>query len=228
MADARRSLGHTLRRIISRNSIQSANERRIVTSFAEKVGLVYFGRVDQYSDDHHAIRGFTASPHHEDNHYSVGSFDGYDVSFVQRSEQLDSGDIRKWSIIEVDLHDDADIPHMVIHAKGHAEGAYDQLFVASSHLLPIPMGVLNQYDQEFVQRYSAYTQASHFIRAEHLIDSETARTIAAHFWPLTIEVRDQMLVVYSVGQAISQHLLETMLKNALWLAHHIDSHAHAE
>lgn len=228
MNGARRSIGHTLRRILSRNSIQAANERRIVTSFAEKVGLVYFGRVDQYADDHHAVRGFTASPHHEDDHYSVGSYDGYDVSFVQRSEQLQTGSIRKWSIIEVDLHENTSIPHLVIQAKGHADGAYDQLFVASSYLLPIPMGVLNQYDKEFVHRYSAYAQASHFVEAERIIDSETARTIAAHFWPLTIEVRDQMLIVYSVGQTISQHLLETMLKNALWLAHHIDTHAQVE
>jgi hypothetical protein len=228
MADRRRSLSHTLKRIVGRSSIQAINERRIVTAFAEKLGLVYFGRVDQYTDDHHSVRGFTASPHHEDNHYSVGSFDGYDVSYVQRSEQLDSGDIRKWSIVEVDLHHDTGIPHLVVTAKGHADGAYDALFAASSHLLPIPMGTVNQYDQEFVSRYTTYTQASHFIRAEHLIDSDVSRTIAAHFWPLSVEIRDQMLIVYSVHQRMSLHLLETMLKNALWLAHHIDSHAHVE
>ena len=55
---------------------------------AEKVGLVYFGYVDQRDDDHRLIRGHTVSQTHQDNHYCIGTVRGYDVMLALRNDVI--------------------------------------------------------------------------------------------------------------------------------------------
>lgn len=220
-------LTHRLRHVIARNSIVNHKRGRAIMKFANKVGFVYFGSVDQHDDDHHIVRGLTVSSTHQDSHYSVGSFDGYDVSIVDRLDTIDNPSgvhqTHTWLIVEVDLHNAVDIPHVFMGAHSHTDSAYSKLFTAFPALQAVPLGTFGQYPDEFTKRYSIYTSPTQFIEVERYFTPDLAQTLAVHFWPLSLEILEGSLYVYADNQVVSSHLLDTMLKNALWLATQLDS-----
>lgn len=220
------SLTHAIKRAITRNSVANMKRGRVIMKFAEKLGFVYFGSVDQHHDDHHIIRGLTVSASHEDAHYSVGSFDGYDVSIVDRIDTVKNaaGNSRThtWLIVEIDLHNN-DIPHLFVGAHDHSDTAYAKLFTAFPALTKIPLGTFEEYPEEFTKRYSMFGMGSQFLTLEKYLNAETTRTVAAHFWPLSFEIFEGALYVYSDSNTLSSHLLDTMIKNALWLAEQLDN-----
>ena len=95
-------------------SPQLRSRGKIIRRFASQVGLVYFGTVDQHQDDHEIIRGLTVSTTHRDAHYAVGSYDGYDVSIVDRFDVTFDAQLRPiehvWLIFQVNLQD-VSLPH---------------------------------------------------------------------------------------------------------------------
>lgn len=214
-------------RIIHRNGFENHRRRRIINHFVNKLGFVYFGSVDQHEDDHHIIRGLTVSPTHEDNNYSVGSYEGYDVSIVDRTDSITSVDkadrTHTWLIFEIKLHARIDVPHMFLGGHSHPdESAYTRLFTAFPAIQKVPLGTFGTYNEEFISRYSLYTDASHFIEAEQYITPAVAQSIAAHFWPLSVEVREGLIYLYADNTRITTHDLSKMLQSGIWLARTID------
>lgn len=222
-----RKLSHTIKDIVLRNSVASRLRRRVIVYFCEKVGFVYFGSVDQHHDDHHVVRGLTVSSSHKDYNYSVGSFDSYDVSLVDRFDALQTTNGRwkthSWLIFEIDLHHGADLPHIFMGAHSQAHSAYARLFTAFPALQSVPLGTFEPHSDEFTRRYHLYAAPAHFLEVERQFSADMTRTIAAHFWPLSVEIRGGSLYIYADNQTLTVHLLETMLKNGLWLARRLDS-----
>lgn len=220
------TLSHRLRAVAMTNTISSHKRKRAIRRFTEKVGFVYFGTVDQHHDDHQIIRGLTVSSSHRDNNYCVGSFDGYDVSVVDRLDTIESGDgscrTHNWMIVAITLQTVRDMPHVFVGAASQTASAYAKLFTAFASLQPVPLGTFESYPEEFTRRYSLFTAPTHFIEIERFFAANTTRVLAAHFWPLSIEVIDGVLYVYADSTVITMQLLETMLKNGLWLAEQID------
>jgi len=220
------SIKHRTQNILSRSSLPGRKRGRMLRRFGEKFGFVYFGSVDQHRDDHQVIRGLTISPTHTDDHYSVGSFDGYDVSIVDRTDVTTSANgiqtRHNWLICEIKLQKSVDTPHFFLGSHNHTNSAYSSLFTSFSHLQPVPLGALHEYGDEFTSRYGLFAAPTHFIDAERIITGEVARSLAAHFWPLAAEVYEGSVYVYADNQTISEHLLETMVTSGVWLAHTID------
>lgn len=212
-----------------RNSPRSHQKARIIKKFVEKLGLIYFGAVDQRVDEHHVIRGLTVSSTHRDTSYSVGSIEGYDVSLVDRHDTVKKTDgsfvAHDWLIIEVVLTTQQDIPHIFLGTHQRDNGPYQALFTAFPALQPVPVGTFEPYSPEFMSRYSLFATASHFIEVERLFPAAETRIIGAHFWPLAAEIYDGSLYIYADDQQISSRLLETMVTNGLWLARHLDRQA---
>lgn len=215
--------------IAARNGLVSRRRKRIITRFAQKFSFVYFGHVDQHDDEHHVVSGLTVSSSHQDEHYCVGSFDGYDVSFVDRYDILETPHkplrTHRWIIFEIDLHNN-DLPHIFLGAHNHRDSSYAKLFTAVPSFQPIPLGTLESHSDEFTNRYSLFASAAQFIEVERLFTAEVTRTIAAHFWPLAAEVYRGSLFIYADNSTLSSNLLETMLKNGLWLARQLDQRAY--
>lgn len=215
-----------LRDIVRRNSVTSFRIKKAVKSFCEKTGLVYFGYVDQHHDDHAIIRGLTASSAHIDEHYSVGSIDGYDLSLVYRTDSIDNakGELvtHSWLIVEIDLRS-KDLPHVFIGDHDHTNSAYMKLFTTHTTLQKVPFDASHAGGDEFARRYSIYSQAAHFIDVKQIFNPDVTRILAAHFWPLSIELHEDTLYIYSDKSNISVGLLEAMTKNGLWLADRIDN-----
>jgi hypothetical protein len=209
--------------------LQSRLHKRVFMQFAEKTGLVYFGYVDQRSDEHRLVRGLTVSATHRDNHYCIGSFRGYDITLVERTDTIHfpgkSPRTQDWIIMAFDLHTKIDLPHIFIGLHTHSDTFYAQLFTKFTTLAKNPMGTFSALEPAFSDRYAIYTEPAKILSAEQLFDKDVAKTMVDHFGSLTAEVVDNCLYLYAWHQRPSISLLTKMLQNGLWLSAALDERA---
>ncbi len=197
--------------------------RGIIEQFAEKVGLVYFGYVDQRDDDHRLIRGHTVSQTHQDNHYCIGTVRGYDIMLALRNDVVKTraGKDQRchWLIYTIDLHTKIDIPHYYI---GHR--TRDDVFMASyGQLQPLAIGGLGAYPRKFSNEYTIYGAPTHSYAIERMINPEVAEVVATHFQNASVEVESNTLYLYIESERPTEAQLEKLLANGLWLAEAIDN-----
>lgn len=209
------------------NMTVSRTRRHVIEKFTKRVSLIYFGAVNQHHDEHRIIRGFTVSSTHLDNHYSIGTVDGIDVSLVDRSDAISKPDgsmtFYNWMVMTFDLKTKQDVPHIFINANNHDNTSYNSLFTTYPMLVKVDMGTFESYDPEFTSRFTVYAALTDAVETERLFPSETARAMGVHFWPYSIEVHEGILYIYSNDKKITSSTLNTMLENGLWLARYIDS-----
>jgi hypothetical protein len=217
----RRTLNEALRRISP-----SLRERgRVIRRFSKQLGLVYFGTVNQHEDDHSALRGFTASLTHSDTHYSVGTFNGFDIRLVDRLDMFHTSGQgnhqQTWTILEIDL-ETPDVPHIFFVPTGKNGASYARLFSTQPHLLPlnVTLGV-NKRSPEFHGRYQIMARPTHSHSIEHLFSSPIIVGIGTRFWPHGIEVQNGKLFVYLSSKKLTNTELQAALTSAFWLAEHI-------
>ena len=216
-------LQRTLRHIRPSHIVKTRMTRGIIENFAEKVGLVYFGFVDQRDDDHRLIRGHTVSKTHQDNHYCIGTVRGYDVMLVLRNDvvRLPSGKEARchWLIYTIDLHTKFDVPHCYV---GHTSRS--NVFAAAYRPLhPLAIGGLGMYPHAFSSNYTIYGAATNTYAIERIIDPQVAEVIVSHFQNVSVEIEGSTLYLYVEAERPNAQQLEKMLSNGLWLAEVIDS-----
>lgn len=215
-----------LRRATPAHVVRTRITKRTISQFAEKVGLVYFGYVDQRDDDHRLVRGHTVSRTHVDNHYCIGTVNGYDVVLVSRNDMVRarSGKLERchWLIYTIDLHTKQSVPHMYVGHKSR-----DAQFAASyEQLMPLSIGHFGTYSRQFLNEYTVYGKATHALEIEQYITPQVAEVIASHFRGASFEVEDSTVFLYVESEHPSEALLEKLLSNGLWLAEVIDTAAH--
>lgn len=207
----------------------SAVKKRIIKKFADLIGLIYLGKVDQHSDDSKIIRGFTISATHNDDHYCVGTSDGYNISIVNRTDALmdHNGTLVKQSylIMAIELHTKVDLPHFFIMPKNHDDKPFLQFFQTFHTMSQIYLGAIEKYYNEFTDKYLMFSRQSMSIQLQRLINASTASIIGMHFWPLAIEQNEHVLYIYSTTNHVDGNLLKVMYENGLWLAGQIDYQA---
>ncbi|HEY0965463.1 MAG TPA: hypothetical protein VGE13_03205 [Candidatus Saccharimonadales bacterium] len=211
--------------------VRRRRDKSIVGDFAERHGLVYFGRVVQSDEEYRIVRGMTLSVNHFDAHYCVGTYEGYDVAFVERTDTLVSRHGKKshrWHIIEFDLLAAKHLPHIFVGMHSHSESFYMQLFTKYPQLRSITLGALGAHKAEFFQKYRVYASPSHAIDVERILSPLVTEMVSKHFGSLAIEIHDSSLYIYAENHATSTPLLEAMIKNGRWLADHIDRQADAQ
>ena len=213
-----------LRHMTPRHVVRSRITRSTLRRFAEKVGLVYFGYVDQRDDDHRLVRGHTVSSTHADNHYCVGSIRGYDVVLVARNDTIRAKHSQTyerchWLIATVDLHTRYELPHFYI-GHGSRRSAFEASF---GQLIPLQIGTFGTYPHDFTSNYTVYGMASHALEIEQIIVPGVAGVIASHFRSASIEIEDNCLYLYIESQHPSEEVLEKLISNALWLADTLDT-----
>lgn len=205
--------------------------KRIIAKFADKVGLIYFGFVNQHTDDHKVIRGLTVSSTHIDNHYCVGSVGGYNISVVDRSDYVwqseNSSKLYSWLIMSFDLHTKVPVPHFFIGANNRDMKPFSALFSTFPNMKEIELGTFEKYDAEFTTRFTVFGRPAKSNDIQQIINANVAKVMAVHFWPFSAEQHDNVLYLYSNNDRISHGLLETMLENGLWLAAQLDSNVEA-
>ncbi|NTW62458.1 hypothetical protein HGB25_03590 [Candidatus Saccharibacteria bacterium] len=204
---------------------------QVIKKFAQDIGLVYFGYVNQHSDDHRVVRGLTVSPTHQDDSYCVGTVDGYNISVVDRNDtvmHLDAhGKSDNWLIMAFDLHTQKRVPHFFVGANNHDMKPYHSLFSSFPNMLNVSMGTKEKYSDEFTTRFSVYARPAKAFEIENLLDTKITQTLAAHLWPFSVEQHDNVLYLYASNQSIDHTLLARMLENGLLIANHLDKQADA-
>ena len=219
--------GGVLQRMVRHYSPNLRLRGKVIRRFAAQLGLVYFGTVDQHQDDHEVIRGLTVSTTHRDTHYAVGSYDGYDVSIVDRFDVTVSGQQlpieHSWLIFQINLQG-VSLPHIFFKPLGHSPAAYNKFFTAFNTMHVINDVFNDTHSQEFHLRYELYGLATHVLELEQTFTPLVTQTIAARFWPHAIEMYEGKLYVY-----ITEHrhqdlgaVLGATLQSATWLASVLD------
>ena len=218
--------GGVLSRMLRHYSPLIRSRGNLIKGFAQKVGLVYFGSVDQHSDDHALIRGLTVSTTHQDTHYAVGSFNGYDISLVDRFDVISNASHKpsehSWLILQVSLTN-ASLPHLFLKPKGHSPESYNKFFTAFHSLTVVNELFDSSHSREFHDRYEVHSLPSRAIELELLFPSEVTSTIAARFWPHAIEIFEGNLYLYITEHRLQETMLGATLEAATWLASVVDT-----
>jgi hypothetical protein len=211
-----------LQQLVPAKVVQSRLNKRVFQQFAAKLGLVYFGYVDQRNDEHSLVRGVTVSTKHRDNHYCIGSFDGYDVTVVERTDTLrfpgKESKTHNWTILTLDLHHSRDVPHVFMGLTTRHDTFHAHLLTKLSHFAKIHVGVLGQYDAAFTKHYELYAKPEQALTVERLFTPAIAKAIATSFGNLTLEIDNGTLYMYAEGQRPTTALLEKMLQCGVWMA----------
>lgn len=218
---------HSIHRLVPAKVIQSRLHKRTFQHFADKIGLVYFGYVDQRNDEHSLIRGLTVSTKHRDNHYCIGSFDNYDVTLVERVDTIHfpgkPAKTHNWIIMTFDLHKTVDLPHVFVGLFTHGDTFYAHLFTKFANFAKIHVGTLGAYDPAFSHRYTIYAKPEQALSVERMFNPAIAKTIVDQFGALTIEITNGTLYIYAEHNRPTAALLEKMLTRGVWLAKAIDA-----
>jgi hypothetical protein len=226
-----RTSRHVITAFTPAKVMQSRLHRKVMTEFAEKVGLVYFGYVDQRNDDHRLVRGLTVSAQHTDNHYCIGTFKGYDMTLVERADTIaypgKPTRTHDWIIMEFDLHTSADLPHVFVGLQGHNATFYANLFTKFSILARVSLGTFGRYDPEFTNRYAVYAPPARAIDVQRLIDPSIAKGVGDHFGNFTFELHEGILYMYAQDTRPTRAVLDKMLGCGIWLATALDERVKA-
>lgn len=218
--------GGVLKRMLRHYSPLIRSRGNLIKHFAKKVGLVYFGSVDQHHDDHVLIRGLTVSTTHQDTHYVVGSFNGYDISLVDRFDVISDASHKpsehSWLILQVTLTNTS-LPHIFLKPKGHSPEAYNKFFSAFHSLSMVNELFSSSHSVEFHDRYDIYSLASRAVELETMFTSAVTSTVAARFWPHAIEIFEGNLYLYITEHRLQETMLGATLEAATWLASVLDT-----
>lgn len=210
--------GAILRRSTPTHLLHHQRTRATIQRLALAMGLVYFGYVDQRDDEHRLVRGVTVSTTHNDHHYTVGTFQGYDVSLVVRRDSLEYTDRRlkdhHWTIVTVDLHSAVDVPH--IYIARHT--VRDEMVARLAHLTALPHA-----GDAFSKQYTIYGSMGQFIMIQSLFMQPVREVIAREFVGLSVEIFEGTIYLYANEKHPSRTQLERMLRNGIWLAQTIDT-----
>lgn len=206
------------------NRVAAARKTRgVIERFAEKVGLVYFGAVDQRDDEHRLIRGHTVSATHIDSNYCVGTVRGYDVTLNLRNDVIvlptNQEQRCHWLMYTIDLHTSTDIPAFYV---GHRNR--DEAFRATYRpLRTLMVGATGPYPAKFIEDYTVYGSATNALAIEQTVTPVMAQVIAERFDGVSFEIDDNTIYMYIENEHPSEAQLEAMLSNGLWLAESIDA-----
>lgn len=209
----------SLRRLALTRAI---TERRAFQRFAARIGIVYFGHVDQRDDDHRLVRGITLSPTSRDAHYCVGTYKGYDILCLSRTDQIIHHDQSRrkyrWTIVVIDLHAERHMPHVHI---GHNSR---RMAIAAkfSKLIPTATGMFGVHAPVFRDNFTIYTRPDHAIEVEQMLRPELTAMIAEHFADMSIELKSGSIYIYNELRP-SVALLERMTASGLWAAQLLDT-----
>lgn len=210
------------------SALQKSHNGAAIRSFAKHFDLVYFGHIDHRYDDHAVVRGVTASSHHIDRHFAVGSMKGRDVSILERTNTLHFPNKPEsdwsWIIMQVDLKDALELPHIFIDAFHHNEVFYANLFVNFSNF-QAAQSLFVRHDPLFNQRFKVYVPTDKFDDAAILFNEEITAMMSHHFHKFDYEVEDDVLYIYASNQHISVRDLAQMARIGAWLAERLEARA---
>lgn len=208
--------------------VRSLATQRVIKSFADEKGLVYFGDVDQHRDEHRLVYGVTLSRDHRDRHYCVGSLDGYDAILLQRTDSLlypkHPPKHYTWNIMQFDLRvPESTFQHIFIDAHHHDETFYNTLAVKFNKLRSIDPSRFVGHESAFVNGYCIMADTTPQPQLPYVLRPDITATLATHFKHLDFEIKDDTLIVYASNVVTTRHALEHMAKAGIWFTQALEA-----
>lgn len=202
--------------------VRSIATQRVVKSFANDNGLVYFGSVDQHEDEHRLVQGVTLSKDHRDRHYCVGSLEGYDVILLQRTDTLhyphQPPKHYTWMIIQFDLRvPENTFQHLFIDAHHHDATFYNTLAMKFQKLRTIDAAAFSGHEPGFVNSYRVMAEHTPYSQLPYILRPDITAALSQHFKHLDFEISGDRLIVYASNVVTTRHSLEYMTKAGVWL-----------
>lgn len=221
-----RHVSHRIKRLTPQRLIAARAHRKAIMKFADKMGLVYFGSSQRDDEEYRLVRGHTLSPHVLDAHYCIGTYQNYDVVFVERSAvhaaHQATAEAQHWLIMSFDLHTKMELPHIFIGRREHSVAFYNQLFTKFPQLSPLGLTTIDGYTAGFLDMYVVYSRVTDVADTVRLFDPALTKIIGEQFRGLTVEVTDGTLYIYGENATPTAHVLDIMLRYGTWLAESID------
>lgn len=206
--------------------VQASSNGQAIRRFIKRFDLVYFGKVDHRYDDHAVVRGVTASTQHADRHFAVGNIKGRDVSILERTNTVhfpQKGEQQyTWVIVQVDLKQRHDIPHIFMDAHHHDEIFYANLFVNFANFHS-GQSLFTHHDPLFSQRFKVYAPSDKFDDVAKVMTPKITSMMAHHFSKFDYELQSDTIYIYSSNQSVNEHDIERMARIGLWLAEELES-----
>lgn len=215
------TLRSTLFRVTRLFNPQTRKRSRTLSSFYDTVGLVNFGVASQHDDEFDVIRGFSSSLTHLDADFAVGSYNGFDIRMVDRTDTVTlpgrKNIQQSWCIMEIHLHV-RNMPHFFFIPTGPEGNSYTRLFQSQPYMQPISdVAQLNRSPQ-FHGRYQLLARLTKAPDLEHLMTSPVIVGVGDRFWPYGVEIEHGRLYIYITDKKLDKNKLGQTLASALWLA----------
>lgn len=210
---------------LARIDTSSKNNRKVFKQACERYDLVYFGTVSQRDDEHQMVRGFTLSPSHLDKFYCVGTVSGRDVILLERTDTVSYPDkpskSYSWTIIQIDLK--KNIPtHIILNSHHYDETLYKNLMLKNRHLSRVDAYSLPIAHERFMSVFRVYGPLQHLNELQRILTPERTSVLGHHFSQFDYEFYHDQLIVMSLTDAPSLHMIQNMFHAGLWLADELE------
>lgn len=217
---------HKIKNVIHKSTpahlIRAQHTKQVIRRFADELGMVYFGYVNPKLDEYRLVRGLTVSKSHDDHHYTVGTFKGYDISIVVRRDSLTYPDARItdhfWTIMTFDLHTRHELPHVYIAHKARR----DFLAAKYTDLGEQPADLYAGHTTDARNEYTIFGSNSKAIEVAALVQPAMLDYMAKQFRGMSVEIEDNTVYLYMSTKHPSRQHLEFMMRNGIWLAQSFD------
>ncbi|MBC7746717.1 hypothetical protein H7Y40_01910, partial [Pedobacter sp.] len=193
-------MSHTLFDVVGLDWLRSHKTKAVYKEACQRYDLIYFGSVNQQTDEHEMVRGVTLSNTHRDTHYCVGSIQGWDAILLERTDTIifpgKPTKEYRWNILQIDLKT-AQLPHILLDAHHHNETFYAQLFTKFIRLTRADVNIFTDQDSPFNKRYSVYTPPDSLDTLPLLFPPDTTSVLGHHFAQFDYECFQDRLLIYA-------------------------------
>lgn len=198
-------------------------EKKLMRDFAHKFGLVYFGSINAQNDEYELVRGVTLHQTHHDKHFIIGNYKGYDITALQRHVHLShphhQSGYYKWSIVQADLQQRR-LPHLLITAQHHDKLFFDNLQIKLANFQQLNAELIP--DHAFARHFSVFAATDGVDEIPAILTPQIMAALVRYFKGFDVEMFDDQVIVYTAQSRVTFSLLQEMLREALWLAMHLD------
>jgi hypothetical protein len=132
---------------------------------------------------------------------------------------------QNWCVVEVQLQEHTDLPHMCLVPTGNTSQEYHRLFTSTSRLQPLNTTLFRHHSTELHGRFQILAPTSRTQDVESILTSPLIAGIASKFWPHGIELKGNTLFVYITDHRLVSTVVLPAISSALWLAHALDAAA---
>lgn len=194
-------------------SVVSEKDRELLLGFATTYSFEYFDTQQAANEDETVlVRGMTLGDSRVDTAYLFGAFEDYDMTFVQRVSQTDSGQL--WISMAVSLHTAVYMPHVLIGGHGNLQVLVKELGLQD---LRLHEPVIHE-----TQDFEVYATTVPNSTIKHIISPLLISKLIEAVPQITVEVLEDTIYLSVKREKLSNELLVTLLQNGVRLARYID------